>query len=712
MTFFKPALFYLLSLTPLSAVVLYVSPSGHDQHGKGTKSLPFKTIQRTQMVLRTFPLGTPKKVILKEGTYRLYKKALVFGPKDSGTKRKPVVYQAETDAKVYISGSVPLSKKRFGKIKANSIVSRLRPEASDKIYAYKLPKFKIADFGPRGFARPYIPSSNELIINGVAQVISRWPNKGQNGVQIKKVIDRGSIPRNGDFSNRGGVFEWNSERPSAWNLAKDVYLTGFFKNGYADDTIKVMSIDSKDKTFKTVGPHLYGFTAGRPWNRWTALNLLEEIDQPGEYFLDKETHILYSYPSLDFKEIETIELSLQENPLVSLINASYIVFSGITFQNSRGMGVYIEGGKSTRIISSVFRNLGIVAVNIGKGTNPGKSLKHDTNDGPLSKGIGSLYTTLYNNTTYNRNGGFNHGIINCKMYDLGAGGVVLGGGDRKSLKPAGNFVHNCEIYRYNRLDRTYKSAINIDGVGNKISHCLIYDAPGNAILLHGNNHIIEYNEIHDVMLDGDDQGAYYLGRDPSEFGNITRFNYFHDIGISPTTHSTWTIYYDDGACGNQAYGNVFQRAGKGGVFLIGGGSYNKVINNIFIDCGLAIHIDNRNAGWGGSVLKAGGIFEKRLAAVNYSKPPYSKAYPELKNFFQDSPSVPKNEVTRNVFYNCNRILSRNFKTTIYKNNFETKTDPGFVDSKNNNFTLKKSSEVYKKIKGFKPVPFSKMGLLK
>ena len=710
MNILKFSALYLLAL-PLSAAVVFVSPQGNDK-GKGSSRSPFKTIKRAQMALRTLPKGSSKKVILKAGTYRLYKNALVFGKNDSGTRKNPVVYKADKGAKVYISGAVSLSKKRFSTVKNPKVLSRLRPEAADKIYAFKLPKFKIGDFGPRGFSRPYIPSSNELIINGKAQDISRWPNKGKHGVQIKKVIDKGSVPRGGDFSNRGGTFEWNSDRPSKWNHATDVYLTGFFNNGYADDTVQVSKINQENKSFTTAQPHLYGFTAGRPWNRWTALNLLEEIDQPGEYFLDKTSQMLYTYPSLDFKAIESIELSLQEKPLISLIDASYMVFSGLTFQNSRGMGVYIEGGKSTRIMSSTFRNLGMVAVNIGQGTKPGKDLRHDTNDPALSGGIGSLYTTLYNNTTFDRRGGFDHGVINCKMYDLGAGGVTLGGGDRKTLKPAGNFVHNCEIFRYNRLERTYKSAINIDGVGNKISHCLIYDAPGNAILLHGNNHIIEYNDIHDVMLDGDDQGAYYLGRDPSEFGNITRFNYFHDIGISPTTHSTWTIYYDDGACGNQAYGNVFQRAGKGGVFLIGGGSYNKVINNIFIDCGLAVHIDNRNAGWGGSVLKAGGLFQTRLAAVNYSKPPYSTAYPELKDFFNDSPRVPKNEVTRNVFYNCNRILSRNFKTTLFENNFQTKTDPGFVNLNDKNFALKKSSVVYKKIKGFKPVPFSKMGLLK
>ena len=46
------------------------------------------------------------------------------------------------------------------------------------------------------------------------------------------------------------------------------------------------------------------------------------------------------------------------------------------------------------------------------------------------------------------------------------------------------------------------------------------------------------------------------------------------------------------------------------------------------------------------------------------------------------------------------------------NNWETQEDPGFVDVKNENFKLRDDSEVYKKIKGFKPIPFDKIGLYK
>ncbi len=702
-----------LLATCTNAATFFVSPNGNDNNN-GSKNAPFATLQRAQKAVRTAPKGNKRQVVLQKGTYRL-KRPLVFTEKDSGTKTAPVVFRADKAAEVFISGDVAISSRKVKKVTNPQISNRLVSEVKDKIFVVDLKSMNLpayGEFGPRGFARPYLPSANELFINGKAQSIAQWPNHGQKAVKIGKIHDKGSVPRQGDYSNRGGTFEWNHIRPARWSKADDLYLSGLFQWGYADDTVKVAKIDSGKKTFTTVQPHLYGFGNSRPWNTWTAKNLLEEIDIPGEYYLDKKNHKLYFYPPVSLKEIKTITLSIQDKPLVSLMGASYLQFRGITFENSRGMGVYIENGQKCLIKDCTFRNLGIVAVNIGKGTKAGKILKHDTLDQPISGGIGSLYSTLYNNTTMNREGGYAHGVVNCKIYDTGAGGIILGGGDRKTLKPAGNFVRNCEIFRFNRLDRTYKSAINIDGVGNKIQHCLIYEAPGTAILLHGNNHIIEYNEIHHVMMDGDDQGAYYLGRDPSEFGNITRFNYFHDIGISPTTHSTWSIYYDDGSCGNLAYGNVFRRAGKGGAFLIGGGSYNKVFNNIFIDCGLGIHIDNRLQGWGKGMVKRDGIYDIRLNAVNFNKPPYSTIYPELANYWKENPAEPKNLIENNLFYNCDRQVDRQFKTTIWRDNWSTKEDPGFADLKGANFELKKDAKVFKKIKAFRPIPFGKMGLVK
>ena len=108
----------------------------------------------------------------------------------------------------------------------------------------------------------------------------------------------------------------------------------------------------------------------------------------------------------------------------------------------------------------MLRNLGIVAVCMGKGVTPDPLYRHDGYTGqPLSRALGSWHEHIYENTTYNREAGTRQGVVNCNIYNIGQGGVSLGGGDRITLTPAGNFVENCRIHDFNRWGRTYKDLI-------------------------------------------------------------------------------------------------------------------------------------------------------------------------------------------------------------------------------------------------------------
>lgn len=691
--------------------MIYVAVNGND-NSAGTIEKPLRTLQAARDLLRKNKCpGCIKNVFIRAGSYSL-SQTLQLSEEDGGTVNNPVLYSAYRDEEVYINGGINIPVKALVKVSNKNILNRMLPSVQGKLYEADLHKLGLKNFaayGPRGFNRPYIAAPNELFVNGEPMLIARWPNVGEKGITIGKIIDAGSVPRNEDYTNRGATFEWNSDRPLRWQEAGDVWISGLFNNGYADDVIQLMSINQSNKTFTTKQPHLYGFNNKHPWNTWVAHNLLEEIDRPGEYFIDKKAGKLYFYPPSELKKEDLLQLSLLEKPLISLQNVSFIKFDKLVFQTTRGMGVYIEGGESCTISNSTFRNMGMVAVNFGQGIRPDTSMQHELTGTPVSNEIGSLYTHLYKNSTFNRQAGKNHLVVDCDIYNMGAGGIILSGGNRLTLEAGNNVVRNCKIYSFNRLDRSYKAAVNIDGVGNKIQHCLIYDAPGSAVYLHGNDHIMEYNEIHHVMMDGDDQGAYYLGRDPSEFNNVVRYNYYHNIGISPATHSTWTIYYDDGACGNIAYGNVFYKAGKGGTFLIGGGKYNKVYNNIFIENKLAIHTDDRMSNWSNKILEKGGLIDSRLKEVKYDQPPYSIKYPELLGYWKN-PGQTSNVIQKNIFYKTGRVIDRHFPGNILQYNWDVNNDIGFVDLKNENFALKPGSGVYKNIPGFESVPFEKMGL--
>ena len=72
------------------------------------------------------------------------------------------------------------------------------------------------------------------------------------------------------------VFGYQEERPSSWKSVENMWISGYFAHGYADDMICVESIDTIHKMIHTGQHTVYGFMTGAPWRQWFALNLLEE----------------------------------------------------------------------------------------------------------------------------------------------------------------------------------------------------------------------------------------------------------------------------------------------------------------------------------------------------------------------------------------------------------------------------------------------------
>ena len=68
----------------------------------------------------------------------------------------------------------------------------------------------------------------------------------------------------------------------------------------------------------------------------------------------------------------------------------------------------------------------------------------------------------------------------------------------------------------------YSQGVSIQGVGNRAAHNLIHNAPHNAIIFGGNDHVIEFNEIHDVVLESDDQGGVDMFGDGKHWFPFTK----------------------------------------------------------------------------------------------------------------------------------------------------------------------------------------------
>ena len=719
-------------VTSAFAADLFVAMNGNDVN-PGTKEKPFATLKRAREKIREIKneSGLPKEGItvwIRDGVYS-FSKTFELDERDSGTESSPIIYRAYQNEKVRILGGVEISSNQVQQVKDKKLLERIiTEEARPYIKQVDLRKLGITDYGEHrkfGHGLPVVPAPLEFFINEQKMQIARYPNSGD--IKMGKVIDPGSVPRIGDYENiRGGIFEYNDPRHKKWIGIDDVWLRGTFKHGYADDKIKIQWIDSVKKQVKLTTPHMYGLGYGAAYQQYIALNLLEELDEPGEWYVNKKTGILYFWPPEEVAA-SRFAVSILEEPLVALEGVSYVTIRDITFEIARGMGIYMERGQNNLIAGCTLRNLGTAAILLGQGAR--QTFPHitvtDYEGIPVSREVGSLSTHLYAHTTWDRKAGKNHGILSCDIYYTGSGGIVLGGGSKKDLIPGNNYVKNCLIHDYQLRNRSQWPGIKVTGCGNRVSHCEIYNGDLQAIIASGNEHVYEYNNIHHVVRNANDASAWYMGRNPSDRGTIVRYNYFHNVG-RPDRKWTMDVYFDDGICGAEVYGNVFYKVASFGSVYSNSGQDIVVRNNIFIDAyGPALQLKSMWFDWAvghiDTYFGEDGIYRKRLLEdINIKEPPYSTRYPNLLNFMdltEDGRTYVGMYPARNLMEN-NLVYKHGETFRLvgvhaqfeFKNNFVSLKNPGFIDEESQNFQLKDDSIVYEKLPGFEKIPFEKIGL--
>ncbi|MET1054975.1 MAG: right-handed parallel beta-helix repeat-containing protein [Pedobacter sp.] len=686
-------------------IKIFVSAHGKP-NASGSKKDPAGSISSALEIAKEATAANPRaiSILLREGTYFLdHTLELVQGKTwDSAV---PLTIAAYGKEKAVLHGGSVVRPDLIKEVSDKSFAARFSPEAAKRIRQINLKEAGISNTGKLhafGFSRPMSPSWLEIFINDQPGKLARWPN--DSTVLIKAVLDSGSMPRWGDKSNRGGKFTYaDTKRPSRWKDPGKAWIAGYFKWGYADDAVQLNNIDTLKSVITTQSPSYYGFGSGKPWRAWYAYNLPEEIDLAGEYYVDEESKMLYFMPADSLKKVE---ISVLETPMMAIEGVSHVTLRNLYFTCSRGMGISMERTTAVLIDGCTFSNLGMMGIYMGKGIQP-EDPASNIGGTPASRTAGNIVQYVYEHSTFDREAGTKNGIVNCEIYNTGSGGIYMSGGNRLSLEAGDNYVNNCSIHDFTRIEKTYRPGIWITGVGNSITHCDVYNSPSVGIFLHGNNHLIEYNNLHDLGTDADDMGALYFGRNPSELGNVTRYNYFHHIGGK---HKTMAIYHDDGACGMQVYGNLFYQAGTVAGF-IGGGRDNVYTNNIFIYTRFATHIDERLKDWAKAMLVKDGLYQQRLEAVNFNKAPYAIRYPRLAKYWDDDPAIPKrNTFSKNVLVNiADTTEGKAAWLPFLKDNYVTKKDPGFKDYVNGDFRLKHKSEVWRWITDFKALPLKKIG---
>ena len=599
--------------------------------------------------------------MVREGTYFL-SKTITFTTEDSGTEKCPITYMAHPKEKVVLSGGKVLTG--FHPVTDPAVLNRLDEAARGKVLQTDLRSQDITEYGELsgGFG---IPSEAflDLFFQDRPMTIARWPNEGF--VNIADILNIDPVDVRGTSGDKVGKFIYEGDRPKRWVEEKDLWLHGYWFRDWADQRQKVESIDTEKHIISLVPPyHKYGYRSGQ-W--YYAFNVLAELDTPGEWYMDRETGILYFWPPAPIEKGKPTVSFLPT--LVTMKDTSHVTIHGMTLEAVQGTAITITNCGQNQIIGCTLRNIGNWAVKIS--------------------------------------GGMENSVIGCDIYETGDGGIALSGGDRKTLTPARHYAGNNHIHHYSRWNRMYQPAISLSGVGNRASYNLIHNAPHMAIYFSGNDHAIEFNEIHNVCYESNDAGAIYAGRDWTMRGTVIRHNYLHHIN-GFQEHGCVGVYLDDMFCGTEISGNVFYKVTRPA--FIGGGRDNIVKNNIFVDCKPAVHVDARAMGWAKSC--ANNINMKGLLAMPYQSKLWHKRYPKLVTILEGDPNQPKGNVIWSNVCQGGKWDEIEDKArplvTLQDNLIDAKLR--FAAPEKGNFKILDDKPL-KKI-GFKRIPMKKIGLKK
>ena len=482
-------IFFLALALPAFAQPYYVAPAGNDKN-PGTLTKPFASLGRAQQAVRQ----KPGVVFLRGGTYYL-PETLVLTAQDSGTKDAPVIFQNYQDERPVISGGVKLENLDWQPYK-------------DRIFQAKVPE----DL-----------RTEEIFVNDQRQILARYPNYDPTAKYFDgyaaDAISTNRVARWADPT--GGYF--HAMHPALWG----------------DFTWRITGKDAQG-----------GVTMEGGWqnNRGGAVhrqirfveNIFEELDSPGEWFLNNKTHRLYFYPpaGLDLKSarVEATRLrSLVEFRGSETQPVKFITLRGLTFRQAartvmdtkeplvrsdwaiyRGGAIFFNGAEDCALEDSFIDQAGGNAVFVNDYN------RRVTVRGCQIAKAGASGVCFVGNPQAARSVLFNYDQAN-KLED-----IDRTPGPKGDNYPADCLVDDCLIYLTGRVEKQ-TAGVEIDlAQGITVRHCSIYDMPRAGINIGDGcwgGDVIEYCDIFDTVKETGDHGSFNSwGRDRYWLPDINMVN--------------------------------------------------------------------------------------------------------------------------------------------------------------------------------------------
>eukprot|EP01052_Picozoa_sp_SAG31_P017513 SAG31_NODE_1200_length_9419_cov_15.101717_2_plen_468_part_00 len=315
----------------------------------------------------------------------------------------------------------------------------------------------------------------QLSCGGEAMNLVTWPSNGSwahTGANV---------------SSNGFVFPSDAPLPPE---PTGLWLAGFFVYDWSDSRIPVESVVMSNHTLfaDTSGAH-YVYANGQfnPEARFRFLNLPEFLDTQGQFWLDRSTKHLYVMK----QHAASCTLAVGATAL-QLANTSHVSIAGFSIESAATSVVSISDSSSIDLHNCSVHN-GMVGISV-------------------TGGVGVI-------------------IADVEVQAIGGTGISISGGDRPTLSRGDHAVINCTVHDFARINWCYHPGIQLEGVGNIASYNEIYNAPHQGILVGGNDHLIDHNVFHDLLLQSFDSGAIYKSdRDWTARGLVISSNFFYNLG--------------------------------------------------------------------------------------------------------------------------------------------------------------------------------------
>jgi hypothetical protein len=498
-----------------SSVAFHVAVQGSDENS-GTAKKPFATLTRAQWAVREAKqrgATGPATVILHGGVYRI-SRPLAFEPQDSGTAEAPVTYQAAPGERAIIDGGQTITGWK---------------KADGHLWSADLPDVKSGAWHFR-----------QLYVNGQSRTRARIPNQGFLRVANPFLDGNTKIPI---FTPSKAFGFASGELKPDWTNLQDVEVTVY--HFWRDPHLSVQSVDPVSNIVTFIQTSSIRFTDDTTTNgaRYVVENVFEGLDEPGEWYLNRKTGVLYYWPKPgeDMARAEVVAprsaslLQLRGEPEKQRW-VEHLIFSRLDFQHagfelpagetSGGQGavnipgaVTLTGAQSCRFDRCELRNLGAYAVEIGSGCR-------------------------------------NNAFTGNALHHLAAGGFRVGGGDESTspfMRTSCNEISDNLIHHYGEVFASAVGILLTHTDGNAVMHNHIHHGYYSGISAGwvwgyrqsvSRDNRIEFNHIHNIgqgML-SDMAGIYTLGVSP---GSTIRNNIIHDVEANH--YCGCGIYLDEGS---------------------------------------------------------------------------------------------------------------------------------------------------------------------